>query len=276
MDIAHYHRLTDIPTEFLLSGAIFLFVVLVIEAVYLMSATAQSSRHNVNRRMARRRSGGTEAGNILRRVQSARGIGFLEKMLTQAGIGLSATKLTIIMAGLSVAATAGSIFLIIGTLGAAPRLITVLPHAAIGLALGVGLPLLIVSIKRHRRVRKFEEQLPDALDAIVRGLKAGHPIASALQLVADEMADPMGTEFAMVIDEMTYGSDLQQSLEKMAARMSVGDFEYFVVAVNIQHESGGNLAEILDGLSRVIRQRFRLFKKVRALSAEAVLLSNQI
>ncbi len=258
----------NIPTEFLLSGAIFLFVVLVIEAVYLMSATAQSSRENANRRMARRRRVNTATASNLRRAQRKRGIGSLDRMITQAGLTMSAGKFLLIMVVLSVTFTAASIFFIIGTFGNAPRLVTLLPHAAIGLAIGVGLPLLVVSIKRQRRVKKFQEQLPDALDAIVRGLKAGHPIASALQLVSDEMADPMGTEFAMVIDEMTYGSDLQQALEKMAQRMSVEDFEYFVVAVNIQHESGGNLAEILDGLSRVIRGRFRLFKKVRALSAE--------
>jgi len=126
-----------------------------------------------------------------------------------------------------------------------------------------------LSNKAKKRISLFEEQLPDAVELIVRSLRVGHPFSSAINIVAQEMPDPLGSEFGMIADESTYGMDVNESLAKMAERVNVQDLMFLTVAVNIQSTSGGNLAEILDGLGKVIRSRFKLFRRVRAITAEA-------
>jgi tight adherence protein B len=129
-------------------------------------------------------------------------------------------------------------------------------------------PLAVIKFKKNRRLKAFSAQLPDALDVIVRSLRAGHPISTALGMVADEMKDPIGSEFGLAIDEMTYGLDLREALDNMLGRTGHGDLQFMVAAVNIQSGVGGNLAEILAGLSKVIRDRHRMILKIKALSAE--------
>ena len=123
--------------------------------------------------------------------------------------------------------------------------------------------------KAKARIALFEEQLPDALDLMVRSLRVGHPINAAISIVAREMPDPLGTEFGIIADEATYGMPVTDALDRMAERVPVPDLRFLAIAVNIQATSGGNLAEILDGLSKVIRSRFKLFRKVKAITAEA-------
>ncbi|MEL6792827.1 MAG: type II secretion system F family protein, partial [Pseudomonadota bacterium] len=123
--------------------------------------------------------------------------------------------------------------------------------------------------KAKRRLQQFEEQLPDAVDLIVRSLRIGHPFASAVNIVAQEMQDPIGSEFGIIADESTYGMPVTESLERLAGRVDVPDLRFLSVAVGIQSQSGGNLAEILNGLSEVVRARFKLFRKVAAITAEA-------
>ena len=123
--------------------------------------------------------------------------------------------------------------------------------------------------KAKKRIALFEEQLPDALDLMVRSLRVGHPINAAVSIVAREMPDPIGTEFGLIADEATYGMPVQDALDRMAGRVPVPDLRFLAIAINIQATSGGNLAEILDGLSKVIRSRFKLFRKVKAITAEA-------
>jgi len=123
--------------------------------------------------------------------------------------------------------------------------------------------------KARKRIALFEEQLPDALDLMVRSLRVGHPINAAVSIVAREMPDPIGTEFGLIADEATYGMTVNDALDRMAARVPVPDLRFLAIAINIQAQSGGNLAEILDGLSKVIRSRFKLFRKVKAITAEA-------
>src|SRR3546814_14392089 len=108
---------------------------------------------------------------------------------------------------------------------------------------------------------------------MVRSLKAGHPINAAMALVAREMSDPMGTEFGIAVDEMTYGLEMDEALENLSDRAQVEDFNYVVMSIGIQRETGGNLAGVLTGLAHVIRVRARMFLKVRALSAEGDRLS---
>lgn len=133
---------------------------------------------------------------------------------------------------------------------------------------GGGIPLLVLSGKATRRRKKMQEQFPVALDVFVRGLRAGHPVAAALDLLTVEMPDPIGSQFGVVVDEVTYGADLKDALHAMADRWDMDDMRMFVVSLSVQSETGGNLAEILENLSKVIRDRAGMMMKVRALSSE--------
>jgi len=139
----------------------------------------------------------------------------------------------------------------------------------VSVVMGYGAVFIWLSNKAKKRIALFEEQLPDAVELIVRSLRVGHPLSSSINIVAQEMPDPLGSEFGMIADESTYGMDVNESLAKMAERVNVQDLMFLTVAVNIQSTSGGNLAEILDGLGKVIRSRFKLFRRVKAITAEA-------
>jgi len=139
---------------------------------------------------------------------------------------------------------------------------------AFAAAAAIGLPVAVVGFLAQRRRKKMQEQFPAALDIFVRSLRAGHPVASALELLTQEMEDPIGSEFGLVTDEVAYGANLTDALDDMAERWDLEDIRMFVVSLSIQSETGGNLAEILDNLSAVIRERSSLYLKVRALSSE--------
>jgi tight adherence protein B len=130
------------------------------------------------------------------------------------------------------------------------------------------LPLAYVGRRRARRLTRLEQQLPDALDLLGRALRAGHAFGTGLQMVGEEMAEPIASEFRLVHDEVNFGVSLDQALANLSVRVPITDLRYFVVAVLIQRESGGNLTEVLANLSRLIRQRLKLFAHVRVLSAE--------
>jgi len=135
-------------------------------------------------------------------------------------------------------------------------------------AIGLAIPTMVLQVRANRRRRKMQEQFPVALDVFVRGLRAGHPVAAALDLLTVEMPDPIGSEFGLVVDEVTYGADLRDALQNMADRWDMEEIRMFVVSLAIQAETGGNLAEILENLARVIRERASMMMKVRALSSE--------
>jgi len=132
----------------------------------------------------------------------------------------------------------------------------------------IGLPLLILGQIALRRRKRMEEQFPLALDIFTRALRAGHPVASAIELVTQEIGDPLGSEFGMVSDEVAYGAELTDALLGLADRWGIEEIRMFVVSLSVQSETGGNLAEILENLTKVIRERASLFMKVRALSSE--------
>ncbi|HET6160590.1 MAG TPA: type II secretion system F family protein, partial [Dongiaceae bacterium] len=142
---------------------------------------------------------------------------------------------------------------------------------------GLIVPLLVLILKRRARWKKMTAQLPDSIDIVVRSLRAGHPVPTSIAMVAREMRDPIATEFGLVVDEMTYGLNLDTAMSNLARRVGLSDLRFLVVAVMIQTQVGGNLAEILNSLSRVIRERAKMRAKIRALSAEgrfsAILLS---
>lgn len=139
---------------------------------------------------------------------------------------------------------------------------------SIAFCAAAAIPLLIVNMMAQRRRKRIEQQFPIALDIFVRALRSGHPIASAIELLTNEMEDPIGSEFGLVSDEVSYGADLRDALEAMAERWDLDDMRMFVVSLSVQSETGGNLAEILQNLSEVIRARAAMYMKVRALSSE--------
>jgi len=139
--------------------------------------------------------------------------------------------------------------------------------ASIGI--GIGGVYVWVNKKAKARLDLLQEQLPDAVELMVRSLRVGHPFSSAINIVAKEVADPLGTEMGIIADEAAYGRDVSEALKELAERMDLQDLRFLAVAVSIQSKSGGNLAEILYGLAQVIRARFKLFRRVKAITAEA-------
>ena len=143
---------------------------------------------------------------------------------------------------------------------------------AFGLAVVLGgLPLAFLILRKRRRMQKFERQLPDALELIARALRAGHAFSSGMQLAADEFEDPLGSEFGHTIDEINFGVSVADALRNLSLRVDCPDLRYFIVSVVIQREAGGNLAEIIDNIASIIRERFKLRGRIRVLAAEGKL-----
>lgn len=129
-------------------------------------------------------------------------------------------------------------------------------------------PRLFLVLKKNHRLKKFEKQLPEALGLIARSLKAGHAFPAALQLVSEEMPDPIGIEFFKTFKEFNYGMDLNLALLNLYRRNQVKDLKFFITAVSIQRETGGNLVEILEKIASLIRERFKLLNQIKSLTAE--------
>ncbi len=250
--------------------SIFIGVLLLVEGIYLtVFGKSISLNSKVNRRLDLLEKGGKreEVLEQLRKEMSqhmrSQGIplySILAKKAQKANIAFSPKALVGIMGLLAGIAYVG---LTIGTSAETPVRIVV------ALAMGIGAVYAWVNKKAKKRLSMIEEQLPDAVELMVRSLRVGHPFASAVSIVAKEVPDPLGTEFGMIADEAAYGRDISESLKALAERVDMQDLRFLAVAVTIQQQSGGNLAEILEGLSKVIRARFKLFRRVRAITAEA-------
>lgn len=204
-----------------------------------------------------RRQGPDGDGSLLAGLAPVRRLG---AMLSAAGMPLSPVRLALLMA----AASGGITLLLIAAQRMDP-----LSAVAFGGGLGCVVPLIALKVAAARRIRRFNAQLPDALDMVVRSLRAGHPTTAALKLVAEQMPDPIGSEFGLVVDEMTYGMDLREALESMSRRLPSHDLHFMISAIRLQSTSGGNLTEVLGSLARVIRERGRFGLRVKALSAQA-------
>jgi tight adherence protein B len=137
----------------------------------------------------------------------------------------------------------------------------------IGFVAGIFMPVFYLRFKRRRRINKFEESFPEALDLISRAVRAGHAFSAGMKMVADELGDPVGPEFRKAFDEQNYGLPLKESLNNLAGRVPLLDVRFFATAVLIQRETGGNLAEILDNLAAVVRERFKIRRQVRVHTA---------
>lgn len=242
-------------------------VVLMVEAFYITVFKPESYRDQVNRRLRIMKDSHSreEVLVLLRRERGLTAEGFyrlpleaLNRLMTQSGVKVSLARLItamVIVAGVS--------FVTVLILRDA-----LVPALAAAVLMGPVLPILVLRFLRKRRWAAFGALFPDALDIIVRSVRAGHPVPIAIAMVAREMPDPIGTEFGMLADEVTYGSDLETAMRNMMARVGQEDLPLFVTAVSIQSSTGGNLTEILSNLSKVIRERFKMRRKIRALSSE--------
>jgi tight adherence protein B len=141
--------------------------------------------------------------------------------------------------------------------------------ALVALIIGVGLPHVALQQQINRRLKKFASLLPEALDLIVRGIRSGLPASEALKTIADEIDAPVGTEFRQVTDQMRIGVALDEAMWAAARRLGIAEFNFLVISMSIQQETGGNLAEILEKLSDMVRRREQMRLKVRAMSSEA-------
>ncbi|MGR3321641.1 MAG: type II secretion system F family protein [Pseudooceanicola sp.] len=167
----------------------------------------------------------------------------------------------------------GSFLILSGLIGmgaAALGSVAMGPVAAMPAALvfGIILPFAIVDRAAKKRGAALTKQLPDALDLLSRGLRVGHPLNTSVKAVADEMADPVGTEFGIIFDQVSYGDDLSDAFTEFAERVDLEDVHYLATSIGIQHGTGGDLARVIDVLARVVRSRIALRRKVRAISAE--------
>lgn len=200
-----------------------------------------------------------EADTLQKMLLTAPRLRQLDRMMEQSGLQMTVARLLLI----TLATAAGSYLLAVIVL---PAMIA-LPVAAAA----ASLPTIHVRRRRAQRLLKLERQLPDALDLIGRALRAGHAFATGLQMASEEMAEPIAGEFRLTHEEVNFGVSLQQALTNMAARTPSTDLRYFVVAVLIQRETGGNLTEVLGNLATLMRARFKLLEKVRVLAAEGKL-----
>jgi tight adherence protein B len=254
--------------------AVFVCVLLFVEGVYylLVDNRAGTQQRNINRRM-QWLAEGVERSTVLSRLRrknpeelsglSAKLLSFsvirrVEGLLARAGLALELHRFVAYVAIAFLCLF--SLLIVFGV----PAGLAVVFAAAIAVAV----PIFWVARLGRRRLGRLEDQLPDALDMIVRSLRAGHPIATAINLVAREMPDPIGSEFGLVADEMAFGLDLQSALENMSARIDFQDLRFMVMTIKMQAVTGGNLAEVLGSLARLIRERHRLHLKVLALSSE--------
>lgn len=256
--------------EPIIYGAIFVGVLFLIEGLYLVVFGKSISLNNrVNRRIDLLEKG-NDREKVLEtlrkeREQHKKGIripilSIISKKADKANIAFSPKALLMVMVLLGVVSFAGLTF---GTSASLQIRI------GMSVVMGFGAVYMWLNKKAKARMTLIEEQLPDAVELMVRSLRVGHPFSSAVNIVAQEVADPLGSEFGIIADEAAYGMDITESLSKMAERIDMQDMRFLAVAVTIQQKSGGNLAEILEGLAKVIRARFKLFRRVKAITAEA-------
>lgn len=259
-----------ISAEPIIYGLIFVGVLVLVEGLYLtLFGRSISLNSRVNRRLELLQKGSkrSDVMDKLRKEmnQHGRSMGIplysiLATKAQKAALAFSPGQLILIIAGVSVLAFLGLTFATESSLAV---------RAALAPMMGIGGVYFWVNSKAKKRISMIEEQLPDAVELMVRSLRVGHPFASAVQIVSKEIKDPLASEFGIIADECAYGRDVGDALKDMAERIGLQDLRFLAVAVTIQQQSGGNLAEILAGLAQVIRARFRLFRRVKAITAEA-------
>lgn len=244
---------------------IFCAAVLAVQGAYWFFVEGRKDARAINRRLILSTQG-VNSQQVLEALKRERGFTGFENshlsswndFLTQTGMRLDGNLIVI-----------GALFL------------STLYFVGFGLAIGYGLVALLLAllvallslliffgVARRKRISRFSEQLPDAIDVIVRGIKSGYPFIVALGLVAKEMPDPIGTEFGMTSDEINFGLGINAALDNLYRRVGLEDLLFFIMATKIQSETGGSLAEVLARLARLLRLRAKLGLKVRSITAE--------
>lgn len=249
---------------------IFVGIIMLVEGVYLaVFGKSISLNARVNRRLSMLEKGDSREdvlAKLRKEMDQHRGsisiplYAIIADKAQKANIAFTPQQLIMVMIGLTIAAFLG--LTILTTASFPIRLL-------VSVGMGVGGVFYWVSSKAKKRLALLEEQLPDAIELMVRSLRVGHPFVSAINTVSKEMADPLASELGIIADEAAYGRDVAESISAMAERLDIQDLRFLAVAVGIQQKSGGNLAEILQGLADVVRARFKLFRKVKAITAEA-------
>ncbi|MTW11275.1 pilus assembly protein TadB [Pseudoduganella eburnea] len=252
---------------------VFLAVVLLIEGMYLTWNSAKGPEaERVARRLRMMSAGGHAGGDshsmIKQRMLSETPlfqrlllqmprVSQVDRLLEQSGMSWTVSDLVVL--SLISPVLVGGLLLFLRL-----PLFVILPM----MLFSIGIPLLVVLRAKNKRLAKVDTQLPDALDLIGRALRAGHAFPTAMKMVGDEMNAPIADEFKATFDEVNFGISMNDALMNLATRVPSTDLRYFVIAVLIQRETGGNLAELLDNISKIIRERLKLLGQIRVLSAE--------
>ena len=244
---------------------IFCAVLLAVQGGYWFFTEQQTVRGAINRRLllAKQTGSAQEVFETLKRERGLIGLDTehfarLNDLIIQTGLRLDEKLL------IAVAFSLGLLFFVLFGFALGYSLLSFI-FSAIFAAVSM---VLFLALVRRKRIARFSEQLPDAIDVIVRGVRSGYPFTVALGLVAKEMSDPIGTEFGMTSDEISFGSDIGTALDNLFHRVGHEDLLYLTMSLKIQNQTGGNLAEILSRLARLLRERAMLRLKVRAISAE--------
>lgn len=260
-----------LATTFMLFVLSVFFIEMMLWAVKIVRHPHRSKIRKRMRRLSRN-LGPNEAPDIVRKhvlsdvpildyvLKRVPGVRYLERLARQARVGQRLGAF-ILLAGVLSLAGYGAVFF-------ATRNAPVSVVVAVVLAWA---PILYLGMRKRRRMAQFEKQLPEAMELIARALRAGHAFSTGMKLAADEFDDPLGTEFGEVLDEINFGVSTADALKNMTDRIDCPDLKYFVVSVILQRETGGNLAEIIENIARIIRERFKFHGKVRVLSAEGKL-----
>lgn len=246
-------------------GFIFGAVLLLSEVILRRVFGARSANREINTRLERLKAGSDQL-TTYKSLLSDRGVGrtgllslgWLSQLYRQSGLMLSMPRRVLYVLVIMLGAWILAAWLTTG----------LFLQIALGFVIGCGLILALVMRVRARRIAKFVAQLPDALDIIVRSMNSGHPLTSAIALVGREMPDPIGSEFGILSDQLTFGSELDDAMLRMVDRVGADELNLLAVTVSVQRSTGGNLSEILENLSGMIRDRAMLRNKIRAISAE--------
>jgi tight adherence protein B len=248
-----------------------LIVGLVYGLYWLFVERPEAQEHQaLHKRLKRSPKARLGVGGLLKEREKFSDVDVLDTLLGNAGRLVDPVQRTITQSGVKV--TVATVFLSSGCLAGLAYLAVIrylhLPLVGIGFAAGAAwIPFGVLRFLRDRRMNKFEEQFPEAIDLLARALRAGHALTTGLSMVADEMREPVGPEFRQLFDQQNYGMPLQEALKAFADRIPILDAKFFVTAVLTQREAGGNLSEVLDNLSSIIRDRFRVKRQVRVISA---------
>lgn len=249
----------------IIAAFVFVAVALGIEASYWLAVRSWQNKKSIDRRLTSSKQLASPAA-VLNALRAERNVfdskhpllRHINDLFAQTGLRPDRTVLLLLVTTL-----VGASFLFwILMLGIG------LASATAAVLSTIGLMALFLEVIRQKRIARFTELLPDAIDVIIRGVRVGYPLPVALDLAAREMPDPVGTEFGLTSDEITFGQDVRTAIENLYRRVGHEDLLFFVVAINVQNQTGGNLAEVLTRLSRLLRTRSKLRLRIRALSAE--------